>query len=235
MLTRHTPAWVYGGGFVLTVTAGWINAAAWLGMAHQAMSHATGTVSIAAIQLAKGDLAASLKAMTVVLFFFAGSAISGAIVRDPTLHQGRRYGVALMIEAGLLLSALLLFRAGSLAGEYLGAMACGLQNGLATNYSGAVIRTTHMTGIVTDLGLSLGYALHRQKVDWFKFRLWLTLLAGFFTGGVMGGWAFGQWSYDMLGVPAALTGLVGAGYTLKMHRERVRHLAQGPGGATPTH
>merc|ERR1719401_1610209 len=39
---------------------------------------------------------------------------------------------------------------------YLCAAACGLQNGMATSYSGAVIRTTHVTGIATDIGLICG-------------------------------------------------------------------------------
>jgi uncharacterized membrane protein YoaK (UPF0700 family) len=44
-------------------------------------------------------------------------------------------------------------------------MACGLQNAMATGYSGAVIRTTHVTGIVTALGIAVGLAARRERVD----------------------------------------------------------------------
>ena len=44
------------------------------------------------------------------------------------------------------------------ASVYLASMAIGMQNGVAATYSGAVARTTHMTGIVTDL-VGVGNAL----------------------------------------------------------------------------
>lgn len=39
------------------------------------------------------------------------------------------------------------------------ALACGLQNALTSKYSGNVIRTTHLTGATTDLGIAFGHIL----------------------------------------------------------------------------
>jgi uncharacterized membrane protein YoaK (UPF0700 family) len=39
------------------------------------------------------------------------------------------------------------------------ALSCGLQNGLTSKYSGNVVRTTHLTGTTTDLGIALGHVL----------------------------------------------------------------------------
>ena len=70
----------------------------------------------------------------------------------------------------------------------------GLQNATITKLSGAEIRTTHMTGIVTDLGIELGklFYWNRSAVDVdahavvanrSKLRIHATMLASFFIGG----------------------------------------------------
>ena len=77
--------------------------------------------------------------------------------------MGRRYGVALCVEGGLLLTACYLLNLNSLYGQYCASAACGLQNAMITTFSGAVVRTTHMTGIVTDLGLMIGAKLRGEN------------------------------------------------------------------------
>jgi uncharacterized membrane protein YoaK (UPF0700 family) len=48
-------------------------------------------------------------------------------------------------------------------GAYLVCLGCGLQNGMCTTFSGAVIRTTHVSGILTDIGLIIGQAIFHQR------------------------------------------------------------------------
>ncbi len=63
----------------------------------------------------------------------------------------------MIIESILLFFATVMYAGSSYVGaQYAAACACGLQNGMATRFSGAVVRTTHMSGIVTDIGLLLG-------------------------------------------------------------------------------
>ena len=64
---------------------------------------------------------------------------------------------------------------GSPLGHYLASAACGLQNALVTNYSGATIRTTHVTGIFTDLGLMIGARLRGRPFDRRKALLFLLI------------------------------------------------------------
>ena len=96
-------------------------------------------------------------------------------------------------------------------------MACGLQNAMATSYSGAVIRTTHMTGIVTDLGIALGLLARGEPVDRRRMGLYLVLLAGFFAGGILGAAGFARFGYDMLLGPALLSGITGIGFATSRH------------------
>ena len=64
------------------------------------------------------------------------------------------YGLALILNSSLLVTAA--FIPGRLLPVCLVAAACGLQNAMCTSHFGAIIRTTHVTGTVTDIGSTLG-------------------------------------------------------------------------------
>jgi len=75
----------------------------------------------------------------------------------------------------------------------------GLQNAVITKLSNAEIRTTHMTGIVTDLGIEAGKAMYwnrndqavpRVAADWKRMRILAALLSSFFAGAVAGAFGF---------------------------------------------
>ncbi len=223
MLRKQPPVWVFLGSTCLTVIAGSTNAVGFLSVAHQGMTHVTGTVTLSTIELARGNVLLTLRAITLVVAFFFGAAMSGVLIRDPQARPGQRYGVALLVESALLFTAMGLFDVMPLLAECVAAVACGMQNALATNYSGALLRTTHMTGIVTDLGLTIGHALHRQPVDWFRFRLYVVLLAGFIGGGIIGGFVFPYLHQYTLVVPAGLALLLGAWSLAWLMRQRHQH------------
>jgi uncharacterized membrane protein YoaK (UPF0700 family) len=223
MLREHaTPAWIYLGGLLLSLTAGVINAVGFLGAHHQALSHMTGTVSVLGLELGRANYPVALQALAILGAFFAGCLLSGIIISQGRLRLGRRYGVALSLESAALFGSVLLLRRGANAGDYLAALACGLQNAMVSSYSGSTMRTTHMTGMVTDLGIACGHFLRGAVVDWFRFRLYGVLLLGFFAGGVAGSLSFSHFGYDTLLLPAALSGLSGVGYTAYKHYQRGR-------------
>ncbi len=213
MLRPYAPAWVLGSAFALAAIAGSINAVAWLGVEHKGITHVTGALTEASTRAAALQAAPALYSLTVVAAFMAGSVISGLLIRDPTLRFGRRYGVGLVLESLLLVGAFVARDAERVfAADLLAAMACGLQNALATSFSGAVLRTTHMTGVVTDLGLLLGHALRRQQVDWARFWLYLALITGFVAGGAGGAIASDVLGARALLLPAAAVGSGGLAY-----------------------
>merc|ERR1712070_575490 len=67
------------------------------------------------------------------------------------------YDVCMIIQAGLLVATT--FLAEHWVARFIAAAACGLQNGLATHWGGVVVRTTHVTGLFTDVGLLNGRLL----------------------------------------------------------------------------
>lgn len=226
MLRKETPVWVSVGAFVLAVIGGCINAVALVGVYHQAVSHMSGTTTMIGINLAAGDLPAFLRLVSVLMSFFFGALLSGFIIRQSTLRLGRRYGFVLSVESVLLLAATICLRQNLHIGDYLAAMACGLQNGMATSFSGAIVRTTHVTGIVTDLGIAAGQLLRGQAVEWRRIRLYALLLGGFFLGAYIGARSFAEVGYDTLLFPAALAGCTGLGYWIFKHVQRKQQRAQ---------
>jgi len=140
------------------------------------------------------------------------------------IHYSRRrqlhseYALPLLLEAALLLCFGLL---GSLLATVAGLfvpltvmLLCfimGLQNALITKLSRADIRTTHVTGIVTDIGIELGKLCYWNRspglpsvgVDRQRLRILLTLLGCFFLGGVLGALGFNHLGY-VATVPLAL-------------------------------
>lgn len=206
------PRWVWVGAIVLACIAGMVNVVGYLGFEHKALSHLTGTTSLLGAALADGDWRAVRQLWGILIAFSLGAMVSGLIIQDSTLRLGRRYGVALAVESLLLLASVPLFARQQLAGALLAAMACGLQNAMVTTYSGAVVRTTHLSGMFTDLGIGLGHALRGMPLPVRRLMLSGLIISGFLAGGIAGAWLFRALHYYALLIPAALTGLTGLGY-----------------------
>jgi uncharacterized membrane protein YoaK (UPF0700 family) len=211
-MIRKLPPWVWSGAWVLAFIAGLVNVVGFLGTEHQAITHLTGTTSMLAAVIASLDGAAIIRLAAIIGSFLTGTVLSGFLIQDSTLQLGRRYGVALLLEAVLLCVAVPLFRRNSVFGIYCASCACGLQNAMVSTYSGAVIRTTHLSGMFTDLGIFLGHALRGLPIDRLRLRLCFIIISGFLFGGIAGALAFRHMGYFTLLIPAVLTGITAIAY-----------------------
>jgi uncharacterized membrane protein YoaK (UPF0700 family) len=198
--------WVFIFGALLAATAGFVNVVL-LEIYHVPVSHMSGAVSRMAVELTAGNGQDLPGALSIFCAFLAGAILSGVVIGSVKLQPGRRYGVAMMIEGGLLTLATWLLMSGRQFGIPVAAMACGLQNGMASSYCGLILRTTHVTGLVTDIGVMLGQWLRYRRIEFWKLVLLVMLLTGFFAGGWLGGWLFTR-----VGIAALL--LVAAGVSL---------------------
>jgi len=196
------PRWIEVGGFWLASIAGAVNAIGLLGFEHQAVSHLTGTSTLLGLSLVNLDMSESLHLFIILVSFMLGAALSGVIIDNAVLRLGRRYSFALLIEAGLLLLAMLSLSQGSNLGHFLASAACGLQNGMVSTYSGATIRTTHVSGLFTDLGTMLGARLRGHPIDTRKIIIFLMLISGFIFGGSIGAYSFQHLQFVSLAIPA---------------------------------
>ncbi len=206
--------WVWVGAWALAFIAGIINVVGLLGFEHQAITHLTGTTSMLAAALAASDGAAALHFAAIIGSFVAGNVLSGFLIQDSTLQLGRRYGVALLLESLLLCVAVPLLQRHNNFGIYSASCACGLQNAMVSTYSGAVVRTTHLSGMFTDLGIFLGHALRGLPVDLRRLQLCFLIISAFLCGGVAGAFAFRCLGYAALFIPGGLTAATSLAYGL---------------------
>jgi len=211
---RQLPRWAWVGGGLLALVAGCINAVGYLCFRHQPITHLTGTSTEFGIALAGGDIAGIVHWGLTIASFVAGAMISGFIVKQSTLQLGRRYGVVLMLESLLLFAATPLIHDAKDLGLYLASAACGLQNAMVSTYSGATLRTTHLSGIFTDLGIYLGQRLRGLQVDMLRIHVCLLVAGHFIAGAALGALGFAYIQEHVLLVPATLTGAIGLGYAI---------------------
>jgi uncharacterized membrane protein YoaK (UPF0700 family) len=214
------PRWVEIGGFWLAGIAGAVNAIGLLGFKHQAVSHLTGTSTLLGLSLVNLDVEESTHLFLVMLSFMLGAALSGALIDNAVLRLGRRYSVALLIEAALLLMAMVSLGRGSNSGHFFASAACGLQNGMVSTYSGATIRTTHVSGLFTDLGTMFGARLRGHPLDTRKALLYLLLIAGFICGGSIGAYSYQHLQFTALAIPAGAAVALAIVYGIYRHMSK---------------
>lgn len=216
-MINKLPRWVEIGGFFLALNAGFINAVGLLGFKHQAVSHLTGTSTFLSLAIARVETQEVLHLLIVMISFILGAAFSGMVIGNTALQLGRRYSVALMVESLLLFVSMYYLNSGSSLGHFFASAACGLQNAMTSTYSGAVVRTTHVSGLFTDLGVALGLRFRGQKTDTRKISLYLILITGFVLGGVAGSLAFAGFQFSAMLAPAMLTAIIAISYWLYWH------------------
>jgi uncharacterized membrane protein YoaK (UPF0700 family) len=199
----------------LAAIAGFINALTVAGALHIGTTHMTGLTTRLSVDLVHDASNPTLALdLGLILAFVFGAAISGAILDSTQFRLGRRYGVLLMIEALILTVSWLGGQAqAAVALELLPlAVAAGLQNSMATQYSRAIVRTTHVTGVLTDIGIALGKWIARRGVMRWRVILYLAIFAGFALGGIGGALGVTHLGRDALLFPIAITGVGGAIY-----------------------
>jgi uncharacterized membrane protein YoaK (UPF0700 family) len=173
----------------------------------------TGIVSSMADNVALGTFGPALTGLGALLSFVAGASCSAILVnfaRQRGMHS--EFALPLMVEAILLLCfGLAGARLSNISGLFvpltvmLLSFIMGLQNAVITKLSNAEIRTTHITGIVTDIGIELGKLFYRNAAEHVgpsrvtanrqKLRILIFLATLFFVGGVTGAVGFYHLGY----------------------------------------
>lgn len=209
--------------FLLSFLAGSVNAGGYLAC-HRFVSHVTGFATLAGVDAGSGRIEDAISILTVPVYFLFGVMVSAYFV-DRRVHEGKRPRYALVM--GCVFFCLLAAGIGGWLGwfggfgaeinlevdYYLLALLCGasgLQNAALTSASGATIRTTHLTGITTDLGIGLiraaalpgGDPRKRQELKANLLRV--GTIGSFMTGSGIGALGFLRVGYWGFLLPAAI-------------------------------
>ena len=196
-------------GVALAFVAGALNAGGFLAIG-QYTSHMTGVVSSAADDLVLGKVAHAVAGLLSLAAFISGAMTTALMVNFARRTQSTSkltYTAPLLLEAALLL-VFGLVGATLKAHEFISVsmtaiLLCyvmGLQNALITKISNAEIRTTHITGLVTDLGIELGRLIYWNRTGQLfaptvranraKLRVLGALIGAFTLGGIIGALGF---------------------------------------------
>lgn len=206
--------------WAMAFVAGAVNAGGFLAVSHYT-SHVTGVVSSMADELADGDLATALAALAMMLSFLAGAFVCTTLISFGQRRRMRsRYALTLVFEAILMM--VFGFMGNRLQQEIrftlpstvmLLCFIMGMHNTVTSIISGAAVRTTHLTGTVTDIGIELSrltyvnvhhrHGRERIVANRQKLTLLLLILASFIVGGVSGALGFRHIGFKVT-VPLAL-------------------------------
>jgi uncharacterized membrane protein YoaK (UPF0700 family) len=222
-LERNVPKQVYYHWFLLSFLAGNVNAGGFLAC-DRFVTHVTGFATLFGVAVGHGNLDIAIGILTVPFFFLLGSMISAYLV-DRNIHFGRspRYDFVMGLVGICLVIA-------AVAGKFelfthfgdrlrmkqdyfflvLLCISSGLQNAAISTSSGSTIRTTHLTGLTTDMGIGIVRALF-SKSDRNQFLNEVAILklrtgsvASFVFGSVTGAFLFLKTEYLGFLMPAAL-------------------------------
>ncbi|PTL81340.1 YoaK family protein [Vitiosangium sp. GDMCC 1.1324] len=217
---------------LLAGAAGAVNATSFFAFGHH-ITHMTGHVSEVGEAVANGQWGGALVAGRMVFSFLVG-AITAAALLDASRHRHRgRHAPALLVETVTLGAVGLWAYEHPDANEptlmWGLAFAMGLQNALVTRVSGAVVRTTHLTGVLTDIGIQTvrmvvwvrdgarerglrglwNKVLDLPSAEQFeRTRLHLGLAFAFLTGSILGSVLFLHYGAPAMAVPCVVLLLV---------------------------
>lgn len=205
-------------GCTLCAIAGATNAGGFLAVG-QYTSHMSGILSSVADNLILGQMRLAVAGVALIVAFLCGSMTTAWMVNWSQRRQMRSaFARPLLLEAGLLLVFGVF---GAAIGHFeeffvpvtvlLLCFIMGLQNAVITKISHAEIRTTHVTGLLTDLGIELGKVLYfnrsafpqRVVANQRKMGIHGLLVTSFFVGALVGAHGFKTYGY-MATVPLAM-------------------------------
>ena len=198
---------------LLGLTAGFVNAEGYLGFS-VLTTNVTGHAALFAERVALQDWKTANVIALWMALFLSGAFCSGLILTITGLNQRFSYLIPIFLEIAILFFSALygshydgsLVSKEMFAGSLLFAM--GLQNSLVSMISGSVVRTTHLTGTFTDLGIEMAQFIKTPKIKRpvlaGKIRLRMFQIIFFLTGAVSGAFLFRNFGYRSFYAPISI-------------------------------
>lgn len=186
---------------VLSFVAGIVNITGFL-FAKQLTTNVTGHFALFIYDVAHAKLWKGTIYFLYIFSFLFGSFLSSFLIEK--YRENKQLNVFVLptiIESFILISIGIL---GDTTGtDFLNLIVClllfamGIQNSFVTKISDAVVRTTHLTGLFTDLGIDISQLFfpktHKNRATLksnIKLRVYIILF--FFSGGLVGGFLYSE-------------------------------------------
>lgn len=173
-------------------------------------TNVTGHFAYFAEEIVKKDYSTAIHYILFIVFFLLGAFFSNLIIEIALRRKLKMaHAIPIFIEIVILTFVALAVNWFTLTSEnqhylaYLLLFAMGLQNALVTQISQSTVRTTHFTGMFTDLGIELSQLYFYKKTPDFKkltqkIYLRLAIILFFFLGCILGGFCYGSLQLNTL-------------------------------------
>lgn len=219
---------------LLSFVAGIVNVAGFLAV-QRLTTNVTGHFAFFVDEIFKLNFWQGFIYFLYIFFFLLGSFTSNLLVEIISKTSDRLiYIIPTIIESIILL--LLAVFGPFLISQNPNLLACsllfamGLQNSLVTTISNATVRTTHLTGLFTDLGIELSQLFFYKQQDqkdklYSSIKLRLTIITFFFLGGLLSGILYSTLKLYVLAIAATvlIIGIIYDDLKLKLLRQNRSH------------
>jgi len=203
---------------VLSAVAGIVNVTGFLFIG-RLTTNVTGHFALFIYDVSVAEFWKGLIYFLYIFAFLAGSFTSGLLIEMANhLRTHNKYLAPTLLECAMLVLAIVLNSSETPPPADVTAcvllFAMGLQNSFVTKISNAVVRTTHLTGLFTDLGIELSqltyarrnhYQQQKPKIK-ASVRLRLAIITSFFAGGLVAGLCYIKfgWGLQTLFIPVGI-------------------------------
>lgn len=164
-------------------------------------TNVTGHFAFFSEEFVKGSYRSAIDFLSYILAFLFGAFLCGFLIEWMLKVKPRiSHAIPMFFEMTILVFVALASRKEVLSSEWIARFlltSMGIQNALVTKVSQATVRTTHLTGLFTDLGIEMSQLLfHRSKIEGRtlsrSIQLRFAIISFFFFGGVLGGFLYYQ-------------------------------------------
>ena len=200
---------------LLSFVAGIVNVAGYFSI-NTLTTNVTGHFAFFADELVKSGWQVAQVYLLYIIAFFAGAFVSGFSVEFMLKRRERLiYFIPVLLEMAILVvismsgENTLISYAVLTASALLFAM--GMQNALVTSISNSIVRTTHLTGLFTDLGIEIGQLFFYKQPEQrnklvSSIKLRMAIITFFFAGCLVGGYGYFIFGISVLMLAALCLG-----------------------------
>lgn len=208
---------------LLAFQGGFLNVAGLLTV-HIFVSHVTGFSAYFSTNLLEGNFHKSLYFLLVPLFFLLGAFFSTLFTEIRKKKNQRPVYIHILYTLSILFFLISFLGHQDYFGNFgepfsnfrdfillsILAFTCGSQNAIFTHYSNSIIRTTHLTGITTDLGIGLAKFfisndIEEQRVN----KIRIDIIISFLIGSILAVYLFPKFKFLGFLIPGFISIFVG--------------------------